>query len=127
MLHLSKFAKIIGENDDFEKYSGKANEIKDAFNQKFLKAAYDVIKHSIVDGTIGQTLNVLPLYLKMVPENKQKKVISTLIGGIKNNYDYHVDTGIVGTRYLFDVLTEYGYPEVAYNNNPLFLPEFQPN
>jgi len=114
VLHLSKLAKIIGKNNDFEKLLSKANEIKDAFNQKFLKSVYDIIKHSTVDRTIGQTLNVLPLYLKMVPENKERKVVSTLIEAIKEEFDYHVDTGIIGTRYLFDVLTEYGYPEVAY-------------
>jgi alpha-L-rhamnosidase len=37
-----------------------------------------------------------------------------LIDAITGHFDYHIDTGIVGTRYIFEVLTENGYPEIAY-------------
>ena len=50
----------------------------------------------------------------MVPEAKKSKVLSTLLHCIIEDHDYHVDTGIVGTRYLWDVLTENGHAEVAY-------------
>ena len=50
----------------------------------------------------------------MVPEDKEKAIVNILIEGIKSSYAYHIDTGIVGTRYIFDVLTTYGYPEIAY-------------
>jgi len=32
----------------------------------------------------------------------------------KPDFDYHLDTGIVGTRYLFDVLSDNDYHEIAY-------------
>jgi len=50
----------------------------------------------------------------MVPAKKKKKVLSILTKAIIEDFDYHVDTGIVGTRYLFDVLSDNGYPEIAY-------------
>lgn len=62
----------------------------------------------------SQTINTLPLYLNMVPEDKKEAVLRSLIEDIKNSHDYHLDTGIVGTRYIFDVLTENGYADVAY-------------
>ena len=111
---LARIAHTLGKQEDHEYFSNKANEIKEAFNTKFLKEVYDVVKHTPVDRTISQTSNILPLYLDMVPENKKKKVLSTLVKSIKEEFSYHFDTGIVGTRYIFDALTENGYPEVVY-------------
>jgi len=50
----------------------------------------------------------------MVPEKKEKSILNYLIDAIRGHYDYHIDTGIVGTRYIFEVLTDNGYPEIAY-------------
>ena len=111
---LAKIAKVIGRQEDHEYFLNKAKEIKDSFNTKFLKGVYDVEKHSPTDQTISQTSNILPLYLDMVPLGKKKKVLSTLVTTIKEDYSYHFDTGIIGTRYIFDVLTENGYPDVIY-------------
>ena len=50
----------------------------------------------------------------MVPDDRKNKVLSTLLSSIIEDYDYHVDTGIVGTRYLWDVLAENNHADVAY-------------
>jgi alpha-L-rhamnosidase len=113
-LFFSKIAKILGNDKDYNHYSEKANEIKDDFNTEFLMHTYKYIKISFADRAISQTSNVLPLYLNMVPENKEKAILNSLIEAIKGHYDYHIDTGIVGTRYIFEVLTDNGYPEIAY-------------
>jgi alpha-L-rhamnosidase len=109
-----KIAKILGNNDDFHSYTEKAEQIKDDFNKEFLMRTYKYIKVSFTDGAISQTSNVLPLYLNMVPENKEKSILNYLVEAISGHYDYHVDTGIVGTRYIFEVLTDNGYPDIAY-------------
>ena len=113
-LLLSKIAKILGNDKDCTHYSEKAKEIKEAFNREFLMRTYKYIKISFTDRAISQTSNVLPLYLNMVPKNKEKTILNSLIEAIKGHYDYHMDTGLVGTRYIFDVLTDNGYPEMAY-------------
>jgi len=110
----SKVAEVLGNDIDCSKYAKKAEEIKDAFNKEFLMRTYKYIKVSFTDGAISQTSNVLPLYLNMVPENKEKSILNYLVEAIKGHYDYHIDTGIVGTRYIFEVLTDNGYPEIAY-------------
>jgi alpha-L-rhamnosidase len=113
-LILSKIASILGKDQDYRELSERSEIIKDAYNNKFLKDAYVIPKLSFTDRTISQTANILPLYLKMVPEKKKRKVLSTLLHCIIEDHDYHIDTGIVGTRYLWDVLTENGQAEVAY-------------
>ncbi|TFF89830.1 MAG: alpha-L-rhamnosidase, partial [Promethearchaeota archaeon] len=113
-LLLAKIAQIL-EKKEFEELSNKAENIKDAYNQNFLKNGfYQTPKHSLTDRTISQTSNVLPLYLDMVPENLNNVVFSQLLHSIIEDCDYHLDTGIVGTRYLFEVLSKNNKSEIAY-------------
>lgn len=144
VLTLSKIAKILNREDDYKYYSELADKIKEAFNNKFLKdKAYSCIPAELskeyiekilsqypedikgfleqqytILSSLGmftsQTLNVLPLYLDLVPLEKKKDVLNTLIEDIVVRHDFHLDTGIVGTRYIFDVLTDNGFDEIAY-------------
>ena len=62
----------------------------------------------------SQTANALPLALSMVPEAHVQPVIETLISDICDNRSFHLNTGIVGTRHIFEVLTRFGHAEVGY-------------
>ena len=112
--YFSKIAEALGKTEDANFYTKKSIDIKNAFNNKFLNVSYETTKLSPADRSVSQTSNVLPLYLNMVPEKKKKNVLSTLINTIEEDYDYHIDTGIVGTRYIFEVLTKNGFPDAAY-------------
>lgn len=144
VITLSKIAKLLGKEADYKYYSELADKIKSAFNKKFLKEkAYASIPAELSEENVkallekypedikdflrqqftilsslgmftSQTLNTLPLYLNLVPEDKVQDVLKTLLEDIIIRHDYHLDTGIVATRYIFDVLTSYGYDEVAY-------------
>jgi len=113
---LSKIASLLGKYDDAEKYKKISEKIKEAFNEKFLeKDQYAPIRLSVTSPPISsQTSNVLPLFLEMVPEDKKEAVFKNLLDNVITRHDYHVATGIVGTRYLLDTLTKYGRPDVAY-------------
>jgi len=50
----------------------------------------------------------------MVPAEKKDKVLASLLQSVVRQQDDHVDTGILGTRYILDVLTDNGQAEVAY-------------
>jgi alpha-L-rhamnosidase len=115
VLLLSKIAKIINREDDARTYAKRAQEIKDAFNKHFLREnQYAAIRVSPVDRSPNQTSNILPLWLHMVPEEKKEKIMESLLHSIVRDQDYHLNTGIIGTRYLLDVLTENGYEDIAY-------------
>jgi len=62
----------------------------------------------------SQTSNILPLYLDMVPEDKKDQVLNALIHNITIAHGNHLNTGIIGTRYVMDVLTKNGYSNLAY-------------
>lgn len=105
-LILSKIAHILGKSAEVKKYSQLSDKIKEAFNKKFLKDDHYA--------TGSQTCNVLPLFLDMVPEDKKEVVLKNLIDDIVVTHGSHLNTGIVGTRYILDVLTKYGQADLAY-------------
>jgi len=110
---LTKIAHVLGKSEDEEKYAKLAEKIKIAFNNEFLKDDHYTFKQpSLISGS--QTSNLLPLYLDMVPEDKREAVLKQLLNDIIVTRDCHLGTGIVGTRYLLDTLTKYGYAELAY-------------
>ncbi len=113
-LYFSKIAEILGKKDDHKFFKNKSEEIKTAFNKKFLNVSYETASLYPTDRSISQTSNVLPLYLNIVPIKKKKKVLSILTRAIIEDFDYHIDTGIVGTRYIFDVLSDNNHPDIAY-------------
>lgn len=114
-LILSKIAGILDRSEDQTLLATRAEAIKEAFNNQFLKnGEYAVNRFAPVDRASGQTSNALPLYLDMTPQDVKAQVLDRLLHGVIEEQDYHLDTGILGTRYLLDVLTESGFGDVAY-------------
>ena len=99
-------AKVLGNNDDVEKYSSLLKNIKDAFVQEYLTP-----NGRLVSGS--QTAYVLALNFDMLPENLRIQAAKRLADNIKS-YDYHLTTGFLGTPYLAHVLTRFGYHDLAY-------------
>ncbi len=112
---ISTFAEALGRADDARDYASLAEAIKAAFNARFLaEDQYTAFRIGPADKSPDQSSNVLPLALDMVPENKKVRVMTRLLDSVVREWDYHLDTGILGTRYLLDVLTESGHGEVAF-------------
>jgi len=112
---MSKVASVLDKNEDKEYFDQLANKIKDDFNLKF----FNQETGNYWDGRQGA--NIFPLAFGMVPENKRSKLIENIIAGIRKNRD-HLDTGILGTPLLLDVLTHNGLADLAFTimNQPDF-------
>lgn len=101
---VSKAAKALGKTEDEFRYAQLAEKTRVAFMHKF----YDGAK-----GTFGKAGGNI-FALKMgVPDEIYEKVISSLRADIKDN-DGHLDTGIFGTQFFFEVLTDHGLHDLAY-------------
>jgi alpha-L-rhamnosidase len=100
----SQTASVLNNNEDAKKYKEFASKTWNAFHKKY----YDSEKGTYGDG--GG--NIFALKMK-VPEERYDKVINSLKKDIGANKG-HLDTGIFGTRYFFDVLSENGMHELAY-------------
>ncbi|MFI5422020.1 MAG: family 78 glycoside hydrolase catalytic domain, partial [Nitrososphaerales archaeon] len=107
-LTLSKIAQIVNKTVDHEKYSGLASHIRDAFNARFLKKRWDRGKDFEMESYGDtQTCNILPLEAGIVPEVSVNAVLQSLLLNISRHHDNHLDTGIVGTKFLFNVLSRH--------------------
>jgi len=105
---LAQAAKVLGKEDDYLHYSKIADEIKKAFNKKFLN------KETHQYATGSQTSNAMALHLGLVPPEKQKAVIKNLVDDIMIKNEGHLSTGILGTNALEQVLGENGRADVMY-------------
>jgi alpha-L-rhamnosidase len=107
-LIISKAAGILGKKAEQKKYALLAEAIRAAFNKHFYKG-----HRSGVYGKGTQTANSCALYQGLAEANEVPHIVKKLVGNIKGN-DEHLDVGILGSKYLFNALTENGQHDLAY-------------
>ena len=103
--YLARAAEMVGETDDVAHYNALAEEIRTAFNAKYLDPATNQY------GTGSQCSNALPLFLEMVPAEQREAVLQNLVADIQA-HDTRLTTGDVGNRYLFQTLARNGLNEL---------------
>ncbi|MBK6817367.1 MAG: family 78 glycoside hydrolase catalytic domain [Saprospiraceae bacterium] len=101
----AKTALILGKTDDAARYKHIAEQTRLAFMHTFYNEA---------TGSFGKYgANIFALKMGVLAEQYQR-VMQALQHDIAAA-DGHLDTGIFGTRYFFEVLAEHGLNEWAYN------------
>ena len=88
-------------------YEKLAGEIKAAFNKMFFHPE---------TGTYGngsQTSLSCALYQGLVAPENQERVLNNLVVAVRQN-NGHIDTGILGAKYILNALTDNGRSDVAY-------------
>ncbi|RPI01804.1 MAG: alpha-rhamnosidase, partial [Calditrichaeota bacterium] len=105
---LAQIAALLGQENDAAAYTTLAAEIRNRFNAAF----FDSSSGNIADGS--QTALACALYQGLVPEKHVDHVLALLIKKLQQS-DLNFDCGILGTKYLFNVLTTLGKPELAYS------------
>ena len=103
---IDPFYGVRGHEGYSKRMHGLADDLKNEFNKRFLKpdGTYD-------SGT--QACQTIPLALGFVSNDMKAKVLNVLIKDIEA-HDYHLTTGIFGTKYLFQALSNAGRDEIAY-------------
>lgn len=104
---LADAAGRLGKTDDAAAYGALAATIRAAFNAKF----YEAETGSYANGS--QTALSCAVYQKLVEEENIPKVIENLVKSIEAR-DWHLDAGILGTKYIMNVLSDHGRIDVAY-------------
>jgi hypothetical protein len=105
---MSKFARLLGKADDAAAYLKTAEEMKAAFNAKFLDQKE--VKYS--NNTC--TANILALAFDLVPAENKDKIVDNLLQKILSENAGHVGNGIIGGQWLMRTLTNTGHADVAY-------------
>jgi alpha-L-rhamnosidase len=105
---MEEAARILGKQEDVQKYADLAAAIRDAFNRTFFHpetASYD---------RNSQTANAMPLVLGLAPQERRSAVAAVLARGIRANGN-RVTAGDVGFHYVVAALTENGCDDVLYD------------
>ena len=103
---VAKAATLLGKTADAEKYSALASSIKTAFNAKF----YHPETGTYDNGSI--TALSTPLYQGLVEQQNKARVLANLIEAIRKQ-NYNMDVGILGARYVLNVLAENNRFDIA--------------
>ena len=99
-------AEVLGKVADVAYYRDMAKRVREAYLKEY------VTPNGLVSSDT-QTAYVTALHFDMLPENLRAQAAKRLVQNIKD-YKYHITTGFLGTPYICEVLTEYGYSDVAY-------------
>jgi len=102
---VSCIAGILGDTAKAEELSSKSERGKQAFMEQHFDVASGRFREDV------QCSYVLALAFHLVPENMRKNLAARLAELIRD--EGHQTTGFHGTRYLFDVLSEFGYADLA--------------
>lgn len=98
---------VMGKKDEQSKYLDLLSRVKAAFLKEYVTP-----NGRLVSST--QTAYVLALNFDMLPESLRMEAAENLVKNIKD-YGNHITTGFLGTPYICQVLTRFGYNSVAYD------------
>ena len=105
---VERASRIIGNKDDEKYFKELANNVFLGFNNRFLDKKNGVYLSN------SQCAYVLALAFKLVPNEYYEKVVTNLIKDIIETRNGHTSVGLLGMQWQMQVLTNIGYPEVAY-------------
>jgi len=105
---LADMARLINRQAEAQAYDRLAAEIKAAFNREFFDQ-----KTRHYGPT--QTANALPLFIGLATDKERGSAWSELFNDLVYEHDSHLTTGIIGTKYILDVLTSTGNSDLAYD------------
>jgi|GEM_PF-30125 len=103
---LSELAGVLDKQEDADRYGRLAEEVKAAFVKKF----YDPARGAV--GIHTEATQAFALYFHLLPAGEEEKALKVLLDQI-SHANGHVRTGIFGTKYLLEVLSEHGLSDVA--------------
>ncbi len=103
---LKNTAAVLGKTSDEAGYTALLQKIKEAFNREYVTPSGRIFSDS-------QTGYVLALMFDLLPENKRSVAAGFLASDIRSRGD-QLSTGFLGTSHLCNVLSRFGYTDIAY-------------
>ena len=104
----AQIAKALGHDADAADAEKLAEKIKSAFNRQFLRAGTGVYDSG------SQACHAFALYFGLVPPDETTNALNSLVHDIVDLHQGHLTTGIFGTKYMLNELTDLGRADVAY-------------
>jgi len=109
LIILGQISRVLGKNADAESFERRAEAVKKAFH----KAYFNPGTGGYANNT--QTANTLALFLNLVSEEGRGSAWSNLFNDLVYRNNSHLTTGIIGTKYIMELLTAAGENDLAYD------------
>jgi len=103
---VSEMAAILGREREAAEYRQLAQDIRRRFMEEFVKGSGRLEPET-------QTAYALALYHGLAPREQTEAFVATLAARVREN-DQRLTTGIFGTKYLLDMLSQHGQAPLAY-------------
>lgn len=104
----AKMAHALGRTDEAKQFETLAASIKEAFIRRF----FNYKTGQFDSGT--QACQSFALHFGLVPDDFRQKTLDALLQDITGTHKGHVSTGIFGTKYMLEALTDLDRADVAY-------------
>jgi alpha-L-rhamnosidase len=103
---LAQAGQMLGRKEITDKYAALAAKTKDAFNAKWLDPKTSTYANA------SQTAQAMPLFYDLVPDEHRAAAFAALVADLERQG--HIDTGILGAKYVIRVLAQNGRSDLAY-------------
>ncbi|MDN5200349.1 family 78 glycoside hydrolase catalytic domain [Fulvivirgaceae bacterium BMA10] len=105
---MQKFASFMGDEGHQKEFESLANKLSTIVLEKFWRRP--------VTGSINkQTLFATLLYHDIIPPNEKQAAIDSLLKSIATQPSGHFNTGIFGTKYILEALSQTGNTDMVYD------------
>jgi len=105
---MKTFASVMGDKENEQKYEVLSEKLKNLIKQEFWDKP--------VMGKINrQTLFSTLLYHEIIPANELNAAGDSLIKAVQKGPSGHFNTGIFGTKYVLEMLSEFGSPDKVFD------------
>ena len=105
---MKRFAALMNDAANEQKFKALEQKLSSNILILFWRKPY----HKPIN---RQTLYATLLYYHLVPENGQQAAVDSLLQAVKNGVNGHFTTGIFGTKYILEALSQAGYTDKVYS------------
>ncbi|HBQ63676.1 MAG TPA: hypothetical protein DD727_01860, partial [Clostridiales bacterium] len=110
---LSRIGEILGKSEEAARYRELATNIRNAFRERFLARE----NGQLTGMTAGNSQTALSCALfQGMAEPEEAEVLAGFLVQEVERCGYHIDSGILGAKYVMHALTEAGRTDLAYRN-----------
>jgi alpha-L-rhamnosidase len=102
---MQTFARMMGDKPNEDKFSKLSEQIKGVVLDNFYKKPVDFNK---------QTLYATLLYHDLLSSQEKRTALDSLLASVKNGIGGHFTTGIFGTKYILESLSQNGYTDKVF-------------
>lgn len=105
---MERFAVISGNTADVAAFKAEGEQIRVAFNNKFLNRSEGYYANNT------PTANIFSLAYNLTPSEVIDTVFKHVVDKTLTDYNGHISTGLVGAEWLMRTLSDHGRGDIAY-------------